>query len=411
MTALIWVVGIALALSFVCSMLEAVFLSVSHAHMVLMKERGEWAGGWLEQARKHMDEPIAAILTLNTISHTAGASLGGAMAGELWGSIWIGVFSAALTFVILLFAEIVPKTIGATYWRQLATPSAYTLRGMIILMKPVLIPLGVLSRLLSPHVSRPTISRAELEVMAEIGRREGTLDESEWQVVTNVIRLDEVSVGEVMTPRTDMVAVPASATVEEAITVMLDKGHLRVPVYEENLDRIVGVLVARDLWRAKRDGHDNIGSIIRPVPFAPASKPVEDLIPEMREQRVKLAIVVDEFGGTAGLVTLEDLIEEIIGEIQDEHEGDEPQDFQELAGDRVRVWGGVPLREAAESLGFTPAEDEEEGYDSLGGFVFGRLNRIPVVGDQVDVGSGILRVVKMRGRRIEYLLFVPTAPE
>ncbi len=411
MTALLWVVSAALAISFLCSILEAVFLSVTHGHIALMQERGEWAGDWLAQARKNIDEPIAAILTLNTISHTAGASVGGAMAAEVFGSTWIGVFSAVLTFVILVFTEIFPKTVGATYWRHLAKPAAYVLRGMIILMKPVLIPLGVFSRLLSPKFDRPTISRAELEVMAEIGRREGTLDESEWQVVTNVIRLDEVSVGEVMTPRTDMVAVPASATVEEAITVMLDKGHLRVPVYEENLDRIVGVLVARDLWRAKRDGHTQIAPVIRPVPFAPASKPVEDLIPEMREQRVKLAIVVDEFGGTAGLVTLEDLIEEIIGEIQDEHEGDEPQDFQVLAGDRVRVWGGVPLREAAESLGFTPTQDEEEGYDSLGGFVFGRLNRIPVVGDQVDVGSGVLRVVKMRGRRIEYLLFIPTAPE
>jgi CBS domain containing-hemolysin-like protein len=147
------------------------------------------------------------------------------------------------------------------------------------------------------------------------------------------------------------------------------------------------------------------------VPFAPASKPVEDLIPEMRRQRTKMAIVVDEFGGTAGLVTLEDLIEEIIGEIQDEHEHDEPEDFQELPGGRLRVWGGVPLRGASERLGFAPTEDEEEGYDSLGGFVFGRLNRIPMVGDQVEVESGTLRVVRMRGRRIEYLLFLPGTPE
>ena len=173
----------------------------------------------------------------------------------------------------------------------------------------------------------------------------------------------------------------------------------------------MGVILARDLWRADRDGVTHVRAITRPVPFAPASKPVEDLIPEMRRHRTKLAIVVDEFGGTAGLVTLEDLIEEIIGEIQDEHEGDEPQDFQELAGGRLRVWGGVALREASERLGLTPAEDEEEGFDSLGGFVFGRLNRIPVVGDQVEVESGSLRVVRMRGRRIEYLLFIPRPGE
>jgi putative hemolysin len=409
MTQLFSILGVTLAISFLCSILEAVFLSVTHSHVALMQERGEWAGHWLAEAQKRIDEPIAAILTLNTIAHTVGAAVGGAMAADVFGSAWIAAFSAVLTLVILLFTEIVPKTLGASYWMHLAGPSAYVLRGMIVVMKPILVPLGMVARVLTPTTERPTISRAELEVLAEIGRREGTLDEDEWQVVSNVIRLDEVSVAEVMTPRTDIVAVSVDASVEDAISVMLDRGHLRIPVFEENLDRIVGVLLARDLWRAKRDGATHIRDITRSVPFAPASKPVEDLIPEMRKQRTKMAIVVDEFGGTAGLVTLEDLIEEIIGEIQDEHEHDEPEDFEDLPGERLRIWGGVSLREASERLGIEPTEEEEDGFESLGGFVFGRLNRIPVVGDQVNVGPGILRVVEMRGRRVEYLLFLPLA--
>jgi CBS domain containing-hemolysin-like protein len=138
---------------------------------------------------------------------------------------------------------------------------------------------------------------------------------------------------------------------------------------------------------------------------------VEDLIPELRQQRAKMAIVVDEFGGTAGLVTLEDLIEEIVGEIQDEHEEDEPEPIRELPGGRLRVWGGMSLREAGERLRFTPSPEDVEGFDSLGGFVFGRLNRIPIVGDQVETESGSLRVVEMKGRRIEYLVFFPRPPE
>jgi putative hemolysin len=411
MTTLLWILGATLATSFLCSILEAVFLSVTHTHIAVMREEGQWAGEWLFQVQKKIDEPIAAILTLNTIANTMGAALGGAVAARVFGNTWMALFSAALTFSVLIFAEIVPKTVGATYWAQLAKPAAYVLRGMTVAMKPILVPLGLISRLIAPSTERPTISRSELDVLAEIGRREGTLDEDEWRVVSNIINLEEVTVGEVMTPRTDMVAIPADATVATAKEVMLDKGHLRLPVYEDSLDRITGVILARDLWRADHEGVTHVSSIVRPVPFAPASKHVEHLIPEMRRQRNKLAIVVDEFGGTAGLVTLEDLIEEIIGEIQDEHEGDEPQDFQELAGERLRVWGGVALREASERLGFTPAEDEEEGFDSLGGFVFGRLNRIPVVGDQVEVESGSLRVVRMRGRRVEYLLFIPRAGE
>jgi CBS domain containing-hemolysin-like protein len=277
---------------------------------------------------------------------------------------------------------------------------------MIIGMKPVLIPLGWISGVIAPSHAGPTVSRAELEVLAEIGRREGTLDDDEFSVVRKVIRLEEVSVAEVMTPRTDMVGIPAHSTLDEVQAVMLDTGHLRIPVFEGDLDTILGVVLARDVWRAHRAGETELAPVVRPVPFAPYSKRVEELIPEMRSQLTKMAIVVDGFGGTAGLVTLEDLIEEIIGEIQDEHEMDEPSAFQDLTEGRVRVWGGTSLREASQRLGFEPSDDEEEGFDTIGGFVFGRLNRIPVVGDEVQVESGHLRVTQMDGRRVEYLLFV-----
>ncbi len=407
MTALLWVLAATLSTSFLCSVLEAVFLSISHSYVALLQERGEWAGEWLSSAMKKLDEPIAAILTLNTIAHTIGATMGGAMALQIFGSAWVAAFSAVLTLAILVLTEIVPKTLGATYWKQLAIPTAHILRVMTVGMKPIIVPLGWISGLLTSRTEGPTVSRAELEVLAEIGLREGALDEDEWKVMSNVIRLDEVSIGEVMTPRTDIIAVPVDASLREAMDLMLAEGHLRLPVYSESLDTIEGVVLARDVWRADREGVVRVRDIVRPVPFAPASKPVEDLIPEMRSKRTKLAIVVDEFGGTAGLVTLEDLIEEIIGEIQDEHEDDEPEDFHPMPGGRYRIWGGAPLREASARLNFTLTESEQEGFDTLGGFVFGKVNRIPVVGDQVEVGSGTLRVVRMRGRRIEYLVFQP----
>jgi len=409
MITLAWILGVALATSFLCSILEAVFLSVSRSYTALLRESGHPAGAWLERAQKNIDEPIAAILTLNTIAHSMGAAMGGAVAARVFGDAWVTAFSAALTLAVLLFSEIVPKTLGATFWRQLVVPSVFVLRVMIVVMKPILIPLGWISRMLTPEGDRPTISRAELEVLAEIGRREGALDEDEWRVVSSVIRLDEVSIGEVMTPRTDIVAIPWTSTLQQARDTMLEMGHMRLPVYEDNLDHVVGVVIGRDVWRADRDGLTDLAAVMRPLPFAPASKPVEDLIPEMRKQRTKMAIVLDEFGGTAGLVTLEDLIEEIVGEIQDEHEGDEPIDFQILAAGRLRVWGGASLRDAAERLDFTPEEDED--FDTVGGLVFGRLNRIPSVGDEIDIGSGRLRVTRMRGRRIDYLLYLPkTAP-
>jgi CBS domain containing-hemolysin-like protein len=387
------------------SILEAVLLSVNRSFVALLMEEGRRSGTYLNKLQQRIDEPISAILTLNTIAHTVGAAMGGALALQQFGEDWIAAFSVGLTLAILLFSEIVPKTVGATYWKELAGPSAYVLRALVFLMKPILTPLSYFSRLFTRHKARQsTVSRAELEVLAEIGRREGTLDEEEWRVVTNVMNLDKVTVGEVMTPRTDMVAIPASASVEEAKALMLDEGHLRLPAFEGSLDRISGVLLARDLWQADREGITEIRALLRQVSFAPDSKPVEDLIVEMREKRINMVIVVDEFGGTAGLATLEDLIEEIVGEIRDEHEGDEPVSFQTLGGGVMRVWGAVPLREANETLDLELPEDR---FDTLGGFVFGSLNRVAEVGDEVRVDGGCFRVVKMQGRRIEFLKFTP----
>jgi CBS domain containing-hemolysin-like protein len=405
MTTLFWVLGLALGISFLCSILEAVLLSINHAFVALLRDQGRRSGEFLHRMQQRIDEPISAILTLNTIAHTMGAAMGGGLALQVFGEEWIALFSAGLTLAILLFSEIVPKTLGATFWKNLAAPTAYILQILIWIMKPVLIPFSLFSRFIARGgEDRRTVSRAELEVLAEIGRREGTLDEEEWRVVTNVMNLDRVTVGEVMTPRTDMVAVPVETSVEEAKAVMLDEGHLRVPVYEGSVDRIVGLLLARELWQADREGVAEIRGILRPPSFAPASKPVEDLIVEMRRRRTKMVIVVDEFGGTAGLTTLEDLIEEIVGEIQDEHEADEPVSFQDVGNGVTRIWGGVPLREVNQELSLELPEDQ---FDTVGGFVFGSVNRIPVVGDEVELPDGRLRVVKMRGRRVEYIRFFP----
>ena len=403
MTTLFLVIGFSLAISFLCSILEAVLLSISHAFVAVLQDRGERAGTLLARMRENIDEPIAAILTLNTIAHTVGASVGGALALQVFGNEWIAIFSALLTLAILVLSEILPKTIGATYWQRLAAPTAYVLRFLTLVMRPILVPLSLVNRLISPRGERaPTVSRAELEVLAEIGRREGTIDEEEWQVVTNVMNLDSIHVGEVMTPRTSVIAVPVEATVEQAMEVMLDEGHLRVPVYEGNIDNVVGILLARDLWRADREGVKEARAAMRAPQFVPVTKPVEDLIREMRKARIKMAVVLDEFGGTAGIVTLEDLIEEIVGEIQDEHE-QEPLDF-EHGPEEVRIGGSVPVWEVNERLGL---QLPEETYDTIGGLIFGHLGRIGQEGDEVEIEGGTLRVVSMDGRRIARVAFLP----
>lgn len=404
LTQLFVVVGVSLAISFLCSVLEAVLLSVSHSYVALLQNAGDRAGDILHGMKRKIDEPIAAILTLNTIAHTAGSTLTGVLATGVFAGdkLAIGTLTTGYIVAVLVLSEIIPKTIGATFWKRLARPTAHVVRVMVVLMKPVLVPLGYVSRWIAPsRAGHGTVSRAEIEVMAELGRQAGAIDEDEFHVMSNVMQLDEIAVSEVMTPRIDIVAVPAGASVAEAMDVMLDRGKLRLPVYEDSLDRIVGILLARDLWRAARDGEEDIRGITRPVPFAPASKAVVELIQEMRANRNKMVIVVDEYGGTAGLVTLEDLIEEIVGEFHDEHETDEPAEFREMPDGRLVIWGGTPLKDVEDRLGIEFGEE----FDTVGGYVFGALNRVGRIGDSVEAGDGRLRIVRMLHRRIEYLVF------
>ncbi len=399
MLTLVVVIGTALALSFVCSVLEAVLLSVTHGYIGLLEEQEDPAAGLLKQFRRRIDEPIAAILTLNTIAHTVGAAVSGAIALQVFGSRWMALFSAVLTVLILILSEIMPKTLGARYWQQLAPTTAHVLRVLIVAMRPVLIPLAFVNKLLGAdrgHGHGTTVSRAELEILAEIGRREGEIDETQWQVVSNVMQLHDVLVREVMTPRTAITAISVESSPLEAQQLMLSTGFLRIPVYDRGIDDIVGVLVARELWRGIQRGETDLRALLRDPLLVPESRRVEPLIRDMRRQRIKMAVVLDEFGGTAGIVTLEDLIEEIVGEIHDEHEpGVEPLEW--MHDNELHVAGQHSLHDLEDQLDLGLPVDE---FDSVGGFVFGTLGRPARVGDTVRTAGLTAKVLAVHKRRI-----------
>jgi len=400
LTALIVVIVIGLIISFTCSILEAVLLSISHSHVALMQERGERAGELMARMRANIDEPIAAILTLNTIAHTASASVGGAYALQLWGEAWIALFSALLTLAILVVSEILPKTIGATYWKQLVTPTTYVLRALIVLLKPLLIPLAWFNRLITPKGKKgPTVSRAEIEILAEIGRREGTLDEEEWKVVTNVMNLSEIRVDEVMTPRTRVIALDLEDGLDGALELFTSHGHRRYPVYEETIDEIVGIITVSDLLRARQQADADLQSILRQPRFVPESKPVEDLIREMRRDRISMAVVIDEYGGTAGIVTLEDLFEEIIGDIRDEHDPDF-EAIRRTPDGSWRISGGTSIYEVNDRLNL---ELPETDHATIAGYLIERLGRLGKQGDVVEAPGARFEILSTEGRRIEWI--------
>jgi putative hemolysin len=329
--------------------------------------------------------------------------------------------AAAMVLVILLHATLgqqVPKVLAVhrAEWIT-AHVSIPPLRLLSLVLRPVLWPLqllvrailrlfGVSSGAFHPLVQTPEELRM---LIAHVGDPAAAMEEDERDMLRGVFEISETVVREVMTPRTDMIAVPVTATLDAVLDVATEEGHSRIPVYEGTIDSIVGVLLIKDLLRVLRDASPearaafDVRSLLRPAHFVPDTKPVDDLLSELRRQAVHLAIVLDEFGGTYGLVTLEDLLEEIVGEINDEYDEVELE-FEATPEGDVLIDGGAALSVVNERLGLRLPEEE---FDTVGGYVFGKLGRVALEGDTVSVtgpdGEVQLRVEETEERRVTLL--------
>ena len=318
-----------------------------------------------------------------------------------------GVIAFALiTFLHIVLGELAPKSLALLFPETTSLWTAGPLIGFSKIFSPFIAILNGTANLLLRMVGlRPPteVERVhrpeEIEMLVTQMYEQGALAEEPVEMIRGVFDLSETTAGEVMTPRTEIVAVPIDASVDQTAEIILEAGHSRIPVYEGSLDRIVGVVLARDVWRAQRDGQESITGLIRPLPYVPDSKDIEGLLREMQEQRVHMAVVVDEFGGTAGIVTLEDLVEEIVGEIRDEYE-EEPPAIEEAETGEIFVNGSVSIFDLNEHYDLALPEDE---YTTVAGYVMARLGHIPVVGEEVQFAGGRLRVVSMDGRRVDRL--------
>jgi putative hemolysin len=258
-------------------------------------------------------------------------------------------------------------------------------------------------------VSRASeITAEELRLIVERGGQQGVLEAEEEQMINAVIELGNRRLHEVMVPRIDIVALPATATFEEAIDTIVQEGHSRVPVYEESIDEIVGILYAKDLLPFLKTGAEPrpaIRLILRTPVFAPESMTIDDLLHDFQRKKVHIAIVLDEYGGTAGMVSIEDLLEEIVGEIQDEYDVEEEMVVR-LSDDEIRIDGRVAVDELAELFDTTFELADEAEYDTIGGLVFHRVGRVPVPGDQVEIDGLRLTVESTDGRRVGKVLAI-----
>ncbi len=350
MTLLILYVALALGFSFLCSVMEAVLLSVTPSFVEQLTQSREILGRKLRQLKDDVDRPLAAILSLNTIAHTVGAAGAGAQGAAVFGDAYLGVISGVLTFLILVFSEIIPKTLGAVYWRQLTPAVVRVLVPTMWAMWPLVKLSQGLTRILARGKRPHTVSRAELAALAELGAREGVVDGDESRILKNLFRFDEVLAKDIMTPRTVIFGLPEEQTAAQTVAEHPEMRFSRIPLFGRNRDDVTGFVLKSDLLLAAAQGRGEtpLSELRRPLATVPAELSLSLLFDRLIDDRMQVALVIDEYGGTAGVVTLEDVVETLLGlEIVDEV--DEVRDMQELAREK---W-----RQRAEKLGL--AIDEE----------------------------------------------------
>ena len=332
MTLLFIYMSIALAFSFLCSIAEAVLLSVTPSYIALQERGHRHSGDLLRGLKDDINKPLAAILTLNTIAHTVGAAGVGAQATEVFGSGYLGITSAVLTFLILVFSEIIPKTLGAYYWRKLAPLTAYCLRMLVIVMYPFVKLSEIVTRSLGEATAVKGFSRGEFLAMAELSQEEGQLDQQETEILKNLLEMDRVRVKDVMTPQNVVFSVPENLSVGAYFSKYQGERFSRIPTFQEAPDQLTGFVLLNDLLLAQARGNSgNRMSVYRRELHAVIEQmSLAHVIREMLDKRAHMMLVVDEYGGTEGIVTLEDIIESLLGlEIVDE--GDKTTDMRKLA--------------------------------------------------------------------------------
>ncbi|GAB5453214.1 MAG: CNNM domain-containing protein [Halioglobus sp.] len=337
MTLLVVYLCIAIGVSFLCSILEAVLLSVAPSYVESELERKPVRAKALKEVKEDLDHSISAILILNTFAHTMGAAGVGAQATKVFGVRWETLIAILLTLAILYLSEIIPKTIGATYWKQLAIPSAQVIRWLVKLLFPLVWVSGRLTELISSADRITGVSRDELAAMAKLGARHGSLGSQESELLENILQLRSARTGEILTPRTVVSALDASLKVSEALEQLQEVRFTRLPVYENDLDTVIGLVLQPGLMIAEREGRGDqpLSEVLVPIHRVSAELPVLRLLDLFIKRREHLFLVEDEYGQTSGIVTLEDAVETLLGrEIMDE--SDEVADMQELARTRYR---------------------------------------------------------------------------
>ena len=397
-------VGVVLIVSFLCSIFESVLLSLTRPQIEMLGKRHANAGRLLSGFKDNMDVPIAAILILNTAAHTIGAAVAGASYSSVFDVSTLWIFSIIFTFAVLLFTEIIPKTLGVSYASEFAAPVAQGIRLLTTLLKPLVFLSELISRSLRRDIELPVTSAEEIRLLASLGRSRGALGETTAGLIVGATQLRYLNAHDVMLPREKVHFLSGEMSREEATTYVRQSGHSRFPFSpSRDLKDVSAVVLAKDLlyWLLQNDGPDVDWDVLTQESLVvPESVPLLQLLHTYRGTRRHLAVVVDEYGSVEGIATLEDVLEEIVGDIFDETDLARTE-IHELADDTLLVRASVDLRKLCAKLGV--AWEPDIHTSTIGGLVTEMLDRIPVAGDKVRWNDYEIEVLRAGKRRAELL--------
>jgi putative hemolysin len=415
-------VGVCFILAGLASGTETALTSVGRLRVRYLAEEGSNAARILQRLQRDPNRFLSTVLLVNTVALIIASSATTLLADDMFtawgvpaqGRLWLALLvSLLLSIVLLLLAEVTPKTLAIRYAEKVALAAAGPVDGMATFLNPILWAITIVSRALTGgHAAKaPYLSEQELITLLHVSEEQGVIEEQEHDMIHGIIQIGDKSVREVMVPRTDMVAVEKSSLLQDIVKVFKQHRHTRLPVYKGDLDHIVGLIHAKDLllfYTLAGAPEFDIEKILRPILFTPETKKVDELLHEMRAKKVHMMIVVDEYGGTAGLVSLEDVLEEIVGEIRDEYDQAEEEPLKIVSPTEAVVDARYPMEELNGRLGLRIPDSGE--YDSVGGYVVASLGTIPAPGATFHGGRARWKVEQVKGNRVELVRLTVTDP-
>ncbi|MFC2006129.1 hemolysin family protein [Chloroflexota bacterium] len=398
-----------LLLSIFFSSSETAFISFQKIRLEFLVSAGVKGAQRVAKVMQRPEKFLSTVLLGNTFVNVAAAALATALAIEHWPKHGVLIATASLTIILLIFCETTPKTIAANHAERLSLTFAQPLRVFSLLFTPFVV---VLSWIVSwfvrlaggTPVPRSLVTDEEIRTMISVGHREGVMEESEAKMLHKVFDFGDRPVREVMVPRPEVVAIEQGAKLSDFLALYAEQPRSRFPVFRENMDNMVGILAVKDVFMAQAKGAaDNetiVDELLRPAYFTPETKRINELFAEMRDKNYRMAVVVDEFGGTAGIVSLSGLVEEIVGPVGDEL-GEVEREYEVINEYTFQIDGGMRIEEANEEMGL---ELPEGDYETMAGFVLSLLGQIPKVNEQIRYKDMKLVVTEMRGVKIEKIM-------